>query len=245
MDEGHEFYEGVTMYIIDYLLVIALDEEFRAALETLEECLGVPMSIQPDGPLVTARAVIATTRNGLIHEELVLAICPGQMGHAAISAVLPGILERYRPRDIILIGLSGSFDTENLMLGDVLVPMKVVGYAEAKIEQVKGKAVWNFRLLGDRATSYTRAQVRTIDNDPKLARDWKAQCVNAAARAPADRNIIERLGVSVHAQPQFHAHHNDSLASGNAVVASTAFAKELKRLDGTLRAVDMEARRSL
>jgi nucleoside phosphorylase len=230
------------MYVVDYVVVIALDEEFQSALGPLQESLGVRLSIQPEGPLVTGRAVIPFAHRGTTHEELLVAICPGQMGHAAIAAVLPDVLDRYRPRDIILIGLSGSFDPENLMLGDVLVPMKVFGYAEAKVVQFRGKNVWTFRTLGDRATSHARAQIRAIDSDAILSREWKEQCLKSAELTEPDKRITSRLGISVHETPQIHAHHNDSLASGNAVVASKIFAKELQqKVDITLRAVDMEA----
>src|SRR5271170_2832515 len=96
-----------NMYIIDYLVVIALDEEFRSALDVFSRQLGVALPPRPEGPLVTFRAAVPFVRNGLAQEELLMVVCPGRMGHAAIAAVLPDLLDRYRPRDIILIGLSG------------------------------------------------------------------------------------------------------------------------------------------
>jgi nucleoside phosphorylase len=230
------------MYVVDYLVVIALDEEFRSALDPLRDGLGVQLTIQPEGPLVTARAAIPLVHEGVAHEELLVAVCPGQMGHAAIAAILPDILDRYRPRDIILIGLSGSFDSKDLLLGDVLAPMKVFGYAEAKVVQVQGKNVWTFRTLGDRTTSHARAQIRAIANDPALCAEWKKQCLEAASCAQPDRQITSRFGVSSRELPKIHVHHNDSLASGNVVIASKAFSKELQqKVDPTLCAVDMEA----
>ena len=169
-----------------------------------------------------------------------MVVCPGRMGHAAIAAVLPDVLDRYRPRDIILIGLSGSFDPKDLLLGDVLAPMKVFGYAEQKVVKIDGKDSWTFRTLGDRTTSHALAEVRTIANDPALSRKWKDACRRAARR---DARIAGRLGTdTAHEVPSIHAHHNDSLASGNVVVASSDFAWQLKtQVDTTLRAVEMEA----
>jgi nucleoside phosphorylase len=228
------------MYIIDYLVVIALDEEFRSAVATLSTTLGVKLPLRPEGPLVTARAALPFVEGGDSRVELLLAVCPGRMGHAAIAAVLPDVLDRYRPRDIILIGLSGSFDTKNLLLGDVLSPLKVFGYAEQKVVTTSDGDSWTFRTLGDRTTSRALAEVRTIADDPTLYKNWGSKCRTAARR---DKRIANKIGTdAAHEAPIIHAHHNDSLASGNVVVASSRFAQQLKdQVDSTLRAVEMEA----
>src|ERR1019366_607211 len=160
--------------------------------------------------LVTGRAVIPFTKNETAYEELLLVVCPGQMGHTAIAATLPDVLNRYRPRDTILIGLSGSFEPTTLLLGDVLVPMKIFGYAEQKVAGSVANDVWTFRKLGDRTNSHLLAEVRNIANDPARYRKWRDE---ARKRAKRDEQIASRLGTEVaHEAPEIHAHHNDSLA---------------------------------
>lgn len=227
------------MHIVDYLLVIALDEEYRSALATLSDIFSHRPIIKPQGPVVSMLSVLKLGMPQDEREELLVAVSPGRMGHAAIAAVLPDVINRWRPRDIILIGISGSLDSKDLLLGDVIVPMKVFGYAEAKVERVGGKENWAFRTLGDRPASHARTEIQAISDTPELLSAWQKDCRRAGSQYA---QIAERIAEMGGDRPKIHIHPNDSLATGNVVVASKQFGKELQtKVSPTIRAVDMEA----
>lgn len=227
--------------IIDYLIVVALDEEVDYIGRIIEAITGHPLKFEQDGRLYSRELV--TTRTG---DATVVILAVGRMGEAPVQSAVEDAIRHWQPADMILVGIAGSLEPDSLMVGDVIVPSRVFGYSESKVveEKVDGgyRNTVQYRKTGDRATSSLVETVRALWLNSGTKEAWKKACRDAAA---ADSTIAARMDQldAEREKPTLHCAANNNIASGNEVVASRQRGKELQVvLDVTVNAVEMESK---
>jgi len=225
--------------IIDYLLIVALDEENDYLLEALRQTKGSdPAPLR----MIESRLYSRNALNTNGKDATVVVLPVGRMGEVAMQAATSDAIRTWCPRDVILIGIAGSLEPDRLQLGDVLVPAKVFGCTEAKATEIEGEVKRKFRKTGDRAASALINVIRGIVGDKALHMRWREAC---RASIMSNKALYEHLQKQdpEGARPAVHQAFNDSLASGTDVVASKKAAAELKeQVDSTICAVEMESR---
>jgi nucleoside phosphorylase len=158
------------------------------------------------------------------------------MGLAAVQSSVETAIRTWQPSTIVLMGIAGSLEADEVKLGDVIVPSKVFGYVQFKNE---GKKI-AWRPTGDRVDSDLFALARGVGLNN--LESWRSSCLNSGL---SDETIKKRLAIAGGNGPRLHIHENDNIASGNAVVASKLAATKLRAAFGdigpTLKAVEMEA----
>ncbi len=230
------------MPLIDYLFVTPLAEEWRAAQGIFRH--GAHMSEQQTPHGVFYRWREETTRDSGHPGHLVVGapIWVKTPGQAQAAAFLGRAIASWAPRNIVVLGIAGSVQPDDVRLGDVLVPPEVVGYEVSAIDEHLSTAARRRRSTEGGAARWRRdmrismfstsvadiAQVMAFRNSSEYL-DWQEDCFDAA------RKLRLRLNGR---RPCLHEHR--LLGSGNEVVRSTAFAKALLRKDPRLGAVAME-----
>ena len=219
--------------IIDYLIVIPLDEEFRYVREVIQDALaGGHVQAKTIGPHLYALTQLPT---GAAHASAVV-LSVGRMTEGPVQSAVEAAVREWRPATVILLGIAGSLEPDKIKLGDVFVPSKVFGYTEAKAEVVGGEQRMTYRPTGDRLDCELLAQARAVYlNDFST---WQAESLKVGLQDAALNPKLKAV-----AGPNIHMTDNDCLASGNTVVASKAFAKSIQAALGpTVKAVEMEAK---
>jgi nucleoside phosphorylase len=226
--------------VVDYLVVIPKDEEFGYVREVVERGTkrSIPARTTPSPSLVYALARLPTADG----EATAVIISVGRMTEAPVQVAVEQAVSIWPPAAIVLVGIAGSLDPDRVKLGDVIVPTQVFGYTEAKAEVVDGRERMTYRPTGHRLDCDMSALARAVNLD--RVRAWRILSRRAGR---ADSGLRPRLlEEETGDRPKLHIENNDNLASGNAVVASRAFAKAVREALGdygtTARAVEMEAK---
>ena len=212
------------MPLIDYFLAVPLDEEWRACARSL-------------GPFRKTRSAAsedATTYYVREHPsgDLVAAAPMGGMGHKKAALFTQAVVQRWRPRSVVVVGIAGSLAPKQHQLGDVVVATKILDCELAGIEGAAQHV--RFRPTTHAVDRTLLGWFRAIVNDPAAYEVWRREC----RRSPAGRRLSQlgRLpqdGPDVHFAP---------LAPGNEVVKSAPRGAKLrKELDKTIAGVEMES----
>jgi nucleoside phosphorylase len=214
------------MAIIDYLILTPLDEEFQAFREAW--------------PAPLEETTVDKTRfyRGLFAHDgrsvLVVASAMGDMGQAWSGVFASEALRIWNPANVIQIGIAGSLVGSKLPLGDVMVPQDVIGYDVGEAIDKKSRVEFSFRPTGRQTDFALMGAARALYNDKSDYSAWRkdAKKINAKEGKPA----VTRL-------PSLHIGAKEVIASGNFVMKSSNFARQLKdRIHPKLRAVEMEAK---
>lgn len=222
---------------IDFLLVIALQEEFDYIRQVL------PLGSQ-------ARSVDSWTyyRASLSHISgriLTGAVCcVGTMGVEEADAATTALIKAIRPKLVISIGISGLISDE-LHIGDVVVATDVQDYLDrSKIHQPDPSNPLTFEDI-----DFAGQSVRTTESiwrfitefKYRYKDDWEVWQQNSEARI----NQLELQSLNVLRdckliadRPQVHV---GSCACGPVLVASRDFKQVLKQRNRNFLAVDMES----
>jgi len=221
--------------IVDYLIVIPLDEEFGYVRDVVKRLFkGSVSSVITIGAELYVRVLLPTPPAGAVS---IVILSVGRMTEAPVQSAIEAAARTWRPAAIVMIGIAGSLKPDKVKLGDVFVPSKVFGYTEAKAEVISGKTVMTYRHTGDRLDCQLLAQARAVNLDHGKA--WRAKSRNAGLK---DVKLKPKL-LSSKDGPKIHITDNDCLASGNVVVASREFAEGIQAALGTtVGAVEMEAK---
>jgi nucleoside phosphorylase len=215
------------MPLVDYLLLTPLDEEWR----TVRSVLG-PKKIttfQTD-PITYYLWKQPVKQPPYAFGEYLIAAAPmfrRTGGEALASVVTTHGLKQWKPSRVVLLGIAGSLEPEQLQLGDVVVSDEIYGYevSDAEVGQ------FNFRPTFNQIGAVDFDRVRTFRNDPKAYAKWQQECLKAGT-------AIGLQGVT--RPPELHI---EAIASGNSVVKSRAFGRQLQeKISQKIKAVEMEAR---
>lgn len=133
---------------VDIVVLTALDEEMETVKRFFPE--PQPLALQK-GHLKNSLLVEIPTGETLTKKRKVLLISTGAPGRLASALVTMNILDKWKPKIIILAGIMGGFsecvDLTGLNYGDVVVPNRVVDYEGQKIEKTENGYEPKFRDL--------------------------------------------------------------------------------------------------
>jgi nucleoside phosphorylase len=225
--------------IIDYLVVMPLDEEFGYVRDVIQPLITGRIRSKTIGSELYAKVIVPTATS----EASVVLLSVGRMTEAPVQSAVTDAIRLWRPATTMLVGIAGSLDAKEIRLGDVIVPRRVFGYTEAKAAVVDKKERVRYRPTGHQLDCELSTLARAISMDH--AKHWRETARRAGLRMPKLRpKLLTEEGT---AGPRLHLGNNDCLASGNIVIASRRAAKELLQIFGddigrTLRAVEMEAK---
>jgi nucleoside phosphorylase len=213
-------YRGET---VDVAFVVALREEFRHLHPSLQECTAIEI-----GDRQYYRGRIG--RDGA-HSAVATFI--GDMGPVPAATVSSLLIEKWKPRHVVLVGIAGGVN-KDVHLGDVVVATQVDSYLDS------GKAVDSegaFELLPSgavfRADRKLVSLVRNLEfTQPNVFQEWQRKCRRAYE---SDQGLTASGPLA--REPQLH---DGLIASGPVVGASDAFRRWLLRRDRSYKAIEME-----
>ncbi len=226
------------MAIVDYLVMIALDEEDRYFSAVLKEAAA---SSRP-ARLIDGRLYGRSYLHVGDGSVSIVSAPIGRMGVEATQSAVEAAIRTWQPRDLLLIGIAGSFEPKSLLLGDVIVPAKIFGCTEAKLEEAGENVRRRYRKTGDRAASQLIDIVRGVVKDPRLSLAWHNGCLEGIQ---GDAKLRERLAKidPERVRPRVHCTFNDSIVSSNDVIATKKALQDLRdQVDPTIVAAEMESK---
>src|ERR1044072_1727011 len=215
------------MPLVDYLLFTPLDEEWRTVRSVL--CPKKVNAIQTD-PITYYLWKQSVKRPPHAVGDYLIVAAPmfRRTGGEALAGVITahGVSE-WKPSRVVLVGIAGSLEPERLQLGDVVVSDEIYGYEVGDAEAGGLSFRPTFNQIG--ALDFDR--VRAFRDDPVAYPKWQQECLGAA----------RLVGLGELARPP--ELHLEAIASGNNVVKSRAFGRQLQeKISSKIKAVEMEAR---
>lgn len=198
---------------IDFLIITALQEERDAILSRLDGYSKVPAS--KDDIYTYFQAELPFTRsdntNGKYSIRVMLLPEYGQIN--ATLATSAGI-RMWNPTKILLVGIAGGRQKENVKLGDILIANQIIDYEIQKQTQEKNIVSWS-----------------ALPVDRRLL----TACENFM-----DDSWLERIGIDRPDEQKLIRHYGP-IASGNKVVAFEHIIEEMGETWVKLKGVEMEA----
>ena len=171
----------------------------------------------------------------------IVAMCPEEMGPGRAAGTGSILVDRFTPAILAVIGIAGSL-TDDLLLGDVLVPNEVYAIFENSAATDLGQK-WELKLSGKhyQSDAHLLNQVRQFHRKyPNILKQWQQR-----ARHRSLKSLGPTLSGKAHADsitrttPLVVAGDNN-LASGPAVGKSEAFAQWVKGQNRKAHALEME-----
>lgn len=197
---------------IDYAIVTVIPAEYHAMRRRLQNARAV---IEPDGLPNAYQWTLGEMpgERGEPARRVVLALA-GEAGEVSGALATQATLERWHPRDLLVVGIAGGIH-ESVDLGDVVVSSQIWAYEHGHLGRRFDSG--NFFLF----------QADPVLLEAALAVDdrW----TESISVSPPTANIVPRVVVG-------------KTASGNKVVenASSIYYEQTLRLDQTIVSVDME-----
>jgi nucleoside phosphorylase len=228
---------------VDAAVFIALEDEFK----WFQEIFNGPITTTQHGPHFFYRLQHKDGEGAPYDLVLVLG---GAMGGTTAAVTTTHLLQWFKPRTMVNIGIAGGL--KDVRLGDVVVPTQVSAYIENSKAVPSGES-FDFELGGE-VYRCPFSLVNAMRNFPiayKSANEqWRADCVldqhsifEAKELDDLERNDAldadaRRRDARFSRDPTLKIGH---LASGPTVVAAESFVAWLKRHDRTYLGVEMEA----
>lgn len=117
---------------VDIAIVTILPEEYRAIHELLRDPQLDPGA--PDAPNLYAWELGWIDHGGGAGAYRVALALAGRAGNVTASQATVATVERWEPRYLLLVGISGGFSHDGCTLGDVVVSSAIYGYEYGKLE---------------------------------------------------------------------------------------------------------------
>lgn len=203
--------QEVTIDEVDFAIVTALQVERDAVRDRIED---YEVINEPADPYTYYRGKVSIPGSDASYRVVVVQLLdPGNV-EAGIAATR--VVQRWNPRNVLMVGIAGGVGKAGVRLGDVVVARNVYYYEPAKDtpegEQPRADEYFSDMLLWGRARSYEAAEWRDeVEVDP-----------------PTDHaGFIPQV-------------HFGTIASGERVVANQATLDALRQRSPKLLAVAME-----
>jgi nucleoside phosphorylase len=225
---------------VDVAVVIALDEEwqlFRAHLRRH----GCQWHSRRDRKKAFTYHLGTLESDGGQPARLV-AIRAAEMGPQRAADIASTLLDRFAGAAVVVIGITGAL-SDDLKLGDVLIPNQVSAYLENSAAEDTGGDTWQLVRSGKTFTSDAYLLDRARDAAERSSpshRRWTGNGARRLQRRLGKDDAAKALGLGVTGKaPRIFAgdHH---LATGPVLAKSLAFAKWLKGHNRKVAAVEME-----
>ena len=197
---------------IDVAIVTVLPEEYHAILRKLEDVQPVLEREGRSNPYVWATGEIPSSQQEA--PRRVVVAMAGEAGEVAGALTTKVTIDRWRPRDVLLVGIAGGIHP-SVFLGDVVISTQIWGYEHGH--------------LGRR---YDSGGLFFFQPDPKLL-------TAALDVGPEWRRRIDIRAPDPKSSPKVVP---GKTASGNKVVenASSAYFAQSLLLDTTIMSIEME-----
>ncbi|MFL5805352.1 MAG: hypothetical protein ACJ8CR_26875 [Roseiflexaceae bacterium] len=225
---------------IDIVVYVALSEEFTYIKEELGS------AFEP----VEITDIAITCFFGQIQSDIsnynfnVVVVPAGKMGIARASNVMSTILDRFKPSDVVVLGIAGSLSND-LQPGDVFIPDRVNEYlANSATYGDKG---WMFQTSGNHFITAPRlinrfqmiasTQKRSYNKWLRATKKNSSQLIDASTR-----ELLQVAGLEIRSECKLHVGDDKALASGPAVGKGKAFVDWIrKEVDRKIVAMEMES----
>ncbi len=196
---------------VDFGIVVALSGELHAILRQFDSCEQHAYQQSDTRTYYTASLPVAPSGSYQIVVSML-----HSMGNVEAALATNDLIRLWSPRNMLVVGIAGGLDRDEQNFGDIVVGESMWYYEPAKI-----------------ADAQVKPGPRVIPSDVKLidrARNYRD--ISWLLRIPdiAARRIPGRL-------PQLHF---GPMASGEKVIASGDFVRELRKFHRKLAAVEME-----
>lgn len=225
---------------VDIVVYVALSEEFM----DIRKDLGHQFRHHE------LRDVALTCFIGSIESERlkksfnVLVVPAGKMGNTKSASVVSAILNQFKPRDVVVIGIAGSL-TSDLQPGDVFIPDRVNEYLANSA--TIGKEEWEFQTSGNQFITDLRLLNRfqvfwTVEES--YYKRWRRTAVNRFRKVVGGHQIdtLQEAGLVMRSTPSLLVGDDRILASGPAVGKGKAFVDWLRtQVDRKASAIEMES----
>lgn len=226
---------------IDILLYVALSEEADSVLEVLGDGF-MPRELD-NAPLTVFFGSLPGPIPG---EDFNVAMVPaGKMGNTHSASVVSLMIEKFKPRDVVVVGIAGSLSND-MEPGDVFIPDSIneylansAGYGEEgnlKFTTSGNHFVSSRRLL-NRFQNFSRIRHLTYDAWQNSARELRSSLIPTETET-----ALMNAGLKSRGACKLYAGDDLKLASGPAVGKGKAFTEWIKRdVDRKVAALEMES----
>lgn len=227
---------------MDVLLYVALSEEFAYLSDQLVKSLGGELTFEEDRELALTYYFTSVRSSVLGRRVEVVLIPAGKMGNTRAGVVVSAALSRFKPRDLVVLGLAGSLSGD-LQPGSVFVPDVINEYL-ANSAGV-GREQWEFMISGNRYRTNPRLLNR-IQQFPSTARQefegWRQRAHDDAAELIDEPTRRTLASLGAYLEGTLVAGDDRVLASGPAVGKGKAFVDWLRTTtDRKTAAIEMES----
>jgi nucleoside phosphorylase len=202
----------------DFAILTPLADEFRPLRSALQAAAKREKRIQNDGTVMTYYRYDIVADAGRTYS--VVATFMPRMGNDSAAIATFHVINDWRPKYIVLTGVAGGLDRKDVSLGDVVIADEVFRFDRRRKER-DAETVWAPNAYPTDRVLLNRASALLLEDD-KMAM-WARDCRTAFAE--------------VNREPEGCV---GNLACGDAVVDSQKLKTELKRLNRTLTAIEME-----
>jgi len=218
---------------VDLAVIIALKEEFRIFMRSINEMKSFP---HPKGK--SHFRFTKETQSGVVVN--CVAAMVGQLSSSKAAIVTERVYDEWKPSTIVNIGIAGSLDSE-VLLGHVVAASVVDMYLErAKVVPSVNVDELDWKLSGEpyRSTQFLLDAADEFEFEhPDRFKSWCENCKLRISESDVKtrRCLDESGGID---GPQIHVGH---IASGPAVGAAESFKQFLRNKDRCYLALEMES----
>jgi len=118
---------------VDFLIVTALKEERDAVLKLLPGA--VRLDATEDSYTYYSAKVPVQSQQGTRGSYNVIVMSFLGMGRVRASIVTANAIQRWRPRCVLLVGIAGGVEKQNVQLGDILIAKQIIDYELQKLRE--------------------------------------------------------------------------------------------------------------
>jgi nucleoside phosphorylase len=225
---------------IDILLYVALSEEADSVLEVLgNEFVSKELN---DANLTVFFSSLPGPTPG---RDFSIAMVPaGKMGNTHSAGVVSLLLEKFKPRDVVVLGIAGSL-ANDMEPGDVFIPDGINEYL-ANSAAYGETGDWTFAISGNhfissrrllnRFQNFSRTHKPRFEAWQNSARELRSALITIETEA-----ALTNAGLKSRGACKLYAGDDLKLASGPAVGKGKAFTEWIKRdVDRKVAAMEME-----
>jgi nucleoside phosphorylase len=225
---------------IDIAIYVALNEEFVYVKEELGVAFR-PVEIAD----VAITCFFGQIRSDTLNYSFNVIVVPaGKMGNTRSGNIMSMIVDRYKPSDVVVIGIAGSLNND-LQPGDVFIPDRVNEYLANSA--TSGEREWTFQTSGNHFITAPRLinRFQMIESTQKKSYNKWRRIANRNLVQLIDRPTRESLriaGLEIQSECKLHVGDDKALASGPAVGKGKAFVDWVrKEVDRKIVAMEMES----
>lgn len=225
---------------VDIVVYVALNEEFTYVKEELGTAFRPVELID-----VAIMCFFGQIQSDILNRNFNVVVVPaGKMGNTRSSNVMSTILDRFKPSDVVVLGIAGSLNND-LQPGDVFIPDGVNEYLANSA--TSGDKKWTFQTSGNHFITAPRLinRFQMIESTQKRSYNKWLRATKKNSIQLIDeptREMLQAAGLEIRSECKLHVGDDMALASGPAVGKGKAFVDWIrKEVDRKIVAMEMES----